>query len=347
MVKKYRQFNEGVSRETFHFTKTYRLEDMLNSNRITASVALGTASDFSINKEYPYYISLSTTRSSKIGYGASVYNGLVRLNMNGDKINNNHKTISVDYWQRPRDPKNALYSGGSGQEKLNNMSRNDELEERILLEKPFIGPLNKLVDSISVMVDKTEGIPYLIECKKIADKINIPIYFYTDINDFDYEKVEKAIDIKSLLKEGDIPKEKRELSYLRFEYKLLPFIIYKNEGLLDTIADGMVKIPVIKDLLNKKDMKDIDYKNFLTKSFKEFESTYYIFKYYSGKNFSAEKIWSDFYITDFYSALSSDIHNHKSDSDDAKIYVFDLLVKDMRKYKTKSLKDYVIKKISL
>ena len=95
-----------------------------------------------INNNKLYALSLTSSRHSDVGYAQSLpKRQLVRITMDGDSLNNNYKSKRVDYWQRPKDPKDPMYNdthSPKGDALYKQISRQDELEDRLISDKNTI-----------------------------------------------------------------------------------------------------------------------------------------------------------------------------------------------------------------
>lgn len=119
VVKQIRQqINESVLTEAlssviYHFTTINKLINISKTGKFL--LGNGNKTDSNINGDYPYYMSFTRERSSKIGYAAYINGDFnqelgkdekkvapsnaywVRLEINGDKLNNNYKGKAVNY----------------------------------------------------------------------------------------------------------------------------------------------------------------------------------------------------------------------------------------------------------
>jgi hypothetical protein len=167
----YRKLYESLSRTTFHFTQLTNLVQILRTNSLRASIAFGTKSDDKLNKGKPYFVSFSTTGNAKIGYGRSLAEsgGKVTIVFDGDALSNLGPSSPVEYWNVNKDPKKS---------KINDITRYDEHEERLFLDKPIIQNVSRYIKEIHVYVGKLDDRYFEIfnECWALATKLDI--YFY-------------------------------------------------------------------------------------------------------------------------------------------------------------------------
>ncbi len=101
---KYIKLFEDVSDIVYHFTKQERINKILETNTIFLSSVLGTDSDQKINNKYLYYLSLTSSKSTELGFAASLSDKeLVRITFNGRLLNSRFKSKRVDYWGMPKE----------------------------------------------------------------------------------------------------------------------------------------------------------------------------------------------------------------------------------------------------
>ena len=78
--------------EVYHFT--YAIDGILKSNSMNLSSSISTNADSYGSK--PFFLSLSRTGSPKLGWGKK--GRIFRIVLDGNKLNNNFKSIPLDYW---------------------------------------------------------------------------------------------------------------------------------------------------------------------------------------------------------------------------------------------------------
>jgi hypothetical protein len=181
---------EAMSDVMYHFTYAHKAINILKSNTLNLTSVHGSKADRDANHGRFYYLSLSTTRSAKDGYGKTITNSGVRLTLNGRAlVNNKHVTNKrVDYWNTTKDP-------SKGQIK-------DEMEERIISNVDSIGPANKYITMIEVINGEPNE---LWRLKELADGLNIPIYAYDNLDYYSSSIKNKAIPIHK--PEGELKDE--------------------------------------------------------------------------------------------------------------------------------------------
>lgn len=307
---KYIKLFEAVSDITYHFTNQTRIDKILETNTIYLTSVLGTDSDQKINSGYLYYLSVTSSKSTELGYGAS-FNGnqLVRITFNGRMLNSRFKSKRVDYWGMPKDPNEYISIDKFSKSHYKHISRQNEMEDRILSNNNKIENANKYIAKIEVLNGSNNT-----HTKYLADKLNIPIYFYDDKKYFDYSITKHAIKVEAVKKEDSNDEIK-----FRYNSDLVAYLIYKDAALKDKI------IAIAKEHLNterlEKLLNDIQYR-------KE-KLDYYLNN-------------TETTLNDQTRYLKSIIHNSRRDYED-KFYTIIVheFGKDMKKNNCNTIKEYL------
>jgi hypothetical protein len=159
--------SEAASPVLYHFTRDTSLSNILKTNKLFLTTSVGSRSNQFSDKNY--YISFSRTKSIKHGYGTKFTRpSSVRIKLDGNKLNQKYKTISIDYWQYPKE---KGFMGGSG----------DEMEDRIVSDNDVIDNANKYIESIDIFLPEDGISADIIENAK---KLGIKLYFYDNEKDF-------------------------------------------------------------------------------------------------------------------------------------------------------------------
>ncbi len=303
---------EGVSEITYHFTKTNKAIKILETNKINLTPAFGTPSDSSINKNKLYYLSTTSSRSSDIGYAASLSkDDLVRITLNGRALSNNYEVTRVDYWQRSKNPDSYQTPGGdnTGKGFYKQISRQDELEDRLISDENEIKPVNKYTIMIEVLNGEQEQIEYM---KQLCINLNIQFYAYDDERYFNASIKNKAINVTP----SNTPTERRESNY--YNSDIIGYLGFNNEPLKEKIFNDLEKLGVgdierLKTYVNERIEK----------------LNYYL------------RVGDDFYFKDYVTNLSNAIHNSKSSSNEIERYLSRQIGLDMKRFGVNSIKDYL------
>lgn len=270
IITNYSKFiTESISDIAYHFTNVVKVQNILKNDTFYLSNVLGSKSDYVINRNHLFF--LSTTRSKKSGY----VTGNIKIVLDGRKLNNNFKSISVDYWQYSKNPKHW-----SEQDYINALS--SEQEDRIVSNKPIIKNASKYIKAIHILIHPSFNYDSIIEKSK---ERNIPLYFYNSDKDWLNEKNQVGLD--------ELPKVKpyKETEDNYFNVELATFIVrnnkeaydeiskYVEDDVMDSIDNRLKKgefhmyIPALKSDLNnirhKQNRNDIFLLNLLTKHMKK------------------------------------------------------------------------------
>jgi len=203
LLESFNQFlEESVTDVVFHGTEFSTLLVVLKNNKFTTSVAKGISSDERDNKGRIYYF--STARSITSTYLTGLGSRAVLLKLDGRKLSQRYKSTPVDYYN-----KFDKSTGGY-----------DEMEDRIVTDKPSIDNALSYILEIHCLAkyaETTEQAQDYYKVQSIANKNNIPIYFYTDSDSFYLLNKKKALSAENAVKfiaqkQGE-PKEKEKDAY--------------------------------------------------------------------------------------------------------------------------------------
>lgn len=174
--------NEGISDICYHFTTFKAFNQMLKHNIIQATQgylgAYGKGDEK--GKDYPFYISTTSTKSFDLGYQKQ-QDLPIRLTLNGKKINHNFKTERVSYYNHKLRQSDM---------KHNNISGADEMEDRVMLKKPFIRFMDYVLEvTIDIkQINLTDNVKKsLSKVKKYLTDNNIKFMINGDENLEDHE----------------------------------------------------------------------------------------------------------------------------------------------------------------
>ena len=217
------QLNEGTNRgEVYHYT--YNIKDILQSNTINLSSSLGTSADKYSDKFF--FLSLSRTPGVNIGYGR-FHNS--RLVLDGNKLNQNFKSIPVDYWG----------------DKRGDVDRS-EYEDRIISDKPTIDNISKYIIRIEI-VDSEPKRKRNYQLLQLAKERNIPIFFYLNKNDLQRQRnpVNNQVE-ETVIDDTDTDYVPRSYKYNTDLETILSIVLYKenildNEELLKSNVEKMIE----------------------------------------------------------------------------------------------------------
>ncbi len=209
--------SEAASPVLYHFTWERSLSNILKTNKLYLTSSVGSRANEYGNK--PYYISFSRSKSIKQGYGTKFTNpGSIRIRVDGNKLNHNYKTISIDYWQYPRE---KGFMGGSG----------DEMEDRVVSDNDVIDNANKYIESIDIFLPKDGISADIIENAK---KLGIKLYFYANEKDFAAGIPKRSVEPKI----ADAKEHRIDKGYGIM--RVLGALTYKEPEIMDKVYDELV-----------------------------------------------------------------------------------------------------------
>lgn len=327
---------ESISQRAYHFT--CNAYDIIKENRLHASSAIGSLADMDRNKHRFYFVSL--TRSGIDGYNS----GTQKIVLSGEKLNQKYKGSPVDYWAWSRDTKDK-------QGTLTIMRSGMEKEDRMFLDQPFIDNIRKYIIEIHDCLGGYDGKYREVDLhksamlKSICDQCNIPIFLYLTRDDFLKEKKSARINLEDIpeyqskLAKGKTEREEQERDTREFntpereqynmESKLGSLIV------LLSFNDSEIESKIKKTLFGL-DLNDPWPERIEREAKKDHE-------YYLDDN----QLTLEFRKSDYFNSLSADIHNIRTHRDDATVFVLELIRKDMKKFKARSLSEYIEKKTGI
>ena len=233
-MKHIKHFNNYISESIatpilYHFTKIDRLDNILKNNTLNLTHNLGSKVDEYGNKIY--YMSFTRLKSTKSGYGTKFINpNSVRITFDGTKLNNNYKFLPIYYYGLKRTLD------------IMNRPNTDETEDRLVSDKDIIPNANKYIKRIDVFVDSDGVFQSIIDnCKKL----NIPIYFYDNLKDFEIGNTAKSI----------VPNINNDIEkfFYHHNYDLIGLLSFNNPTI----------IPILKDKIHDLDMVYVE--NYMNK----------------------------------------------------------------------------------
>ena len=136
---------EGLSSIVYHNTHIDNCLDILKTNRFELTTMLGTGSDKFSDKFY--YMSFS-----RVKFGGYAYtlpdNNIVTLILDGSRFNQRYKAGPVDYW-------GPEFKKAGREQSIELGMRQDENEERIFTDDPFIPNAKKYIFGIQIYCTNT------------------------------------------------------------------------------------------------------------------------------------------------------------------------------------------------
>lgn len=172
-------FNESVSTIVYHYTTHVNAFNILKNGEFRMSPTFIHPSNIEGNKSNKFFY-LSTTRSKLGHYHQSEISGVI-FKLDGDKINQRHKGSQVNYYS--------------------DLKINDEMEDRILSDKPTLSTKN-IIMSIDVLIspkhsnDTINTITYFVYV--YGKKNGIPVNVYTDPKSMNTNNIKNALSFDAI-----------------------------------------------------------------------------------------------------------------------------------------------------
>jgi hypothetical protein len=297
--------NEILSPEAYHLTNLDNLLEILETNRINLSTSLGTISDQFGNK--PFFLSVSRTKSLRLGYmgGKKMISVIV---LDGNKLNNNFKSLSVDYW-------------GSKSKTRGWSPEMIEYEDRIISDKAFIDNIKKYIIRVDILVNMpilSDGtLALLKDVLKLGNDKNIPINLYGNDKDLMLQKNKINDEILNSSTDTNFERKRKNFNTPEKKYNnLVALLLYDNK------------------YINDYDLFKTDLDNF----FKEND-----IELVPGDSFNIyDKIKSIYYNRGFIDAVGHEIHSFFTQGKSGKFRDLTIMLYDkMRKNKATTIDEYV------
>lgn len=170
--------SESAIRNLYHTTSVPKALQILKDDMFRLTFAGGTQSDEEINKKRLFFLSTARTKYGR--YAGSEYKNIhgpkAIFALNGHRIANNYKVYPIDYW--------------------NSGHKTKEDEERIVSDKPTLGPLANYVDALHLYVGGSNAnlIRAFFEMQNTLEQAGFPIWFYSEGQEaaFKAHRTEKA-----------------------------------------------------------------------------------------------------------------------------------------------------------
>lgn len=366
-IKHYDHFiTEGISNFVYHFTGLSAVIGMLQTDRMIASAAMANDADGASyygddeakdakvkrdaakavkaanwhhdadlpeveltrddeyrkynyqNRGKHFYISFQRTRNAKMGYAGSLGQG-VCITFDGRKLMTRYKGTAIDYWRRNRNL--------SFWQKPEDLNRQNELEDRLTLDEPYVKNVTKYITEIHLMV-WTGGVfrKNYLELEELCREKNIPVYFYDNEKYYSIHDKKGAKPLADMSFEDPKYQPTEDDGYnmgenyaSRILSRIVPMFIYKNPANRDLIEQtfGLDKFPNLFYYENN-------------------YNTYALNTKYPAKE-DIEKLQREFY---------SDVAEIRTAHNPYLMEMNRLLSREMRKYKAKTTYEYVTNKLA-
>ena len=322
ITEELKMLNEAVSDIVYHYTYTPNLLGILKTNKFVASTNIGSTADALKDKGRSFFFSTQRTKG-KSGY-AKNHGTDIGIVLDGRKLNQNYKGFPTDYWNWSK--KRSDYDSDSNYREA---LQSSELEDRIVTNKPYIDDASRYILEIHVLVktdnsyvDKT----ILHKIQSLATQHNLPIYFYTNINDFALQNKSKAIPLDSINIPDKLNTYDEGNRSMMYNFAEIASLILLNDN-----NKNQEKIFNLLKLTLEKENRPEAYKTFYNEI--------------RDKIKDLSRSWNTSYQDDIYRSTSATIHNHRGNPNPEFRQLLKYLGDDMRYIGTNNLKSYINKKL--
>lgn len=277
---------EGLTDVVYHFTDMLSLYNIIKTNRFYTSIAMGDERESKLSKNYYFYFSTSRGKDKRAL-------GDVRIKLDGRKLSQNYKASPMSDIER-------FKSWG-----VKPPMGKTELEDRIVLNKPYIENAMKYIIKVDILTEHFEdGVGYYKQTYDLLEKNNIPYSFYK--NEYDFYIANKPFKTYN-------PPIGTKIEHKPLEQGKFPFEP-NHYRLISIIAEGMTDSEILSKFnLNKAQLKKI-------------------------KEWQRENDYQKYSLVGIVSDLLQPLSIGR---DEVSISLLEILVKDMKKLKAKNLSEYI------
>jgi hypothetical protein len=299
--------SEGATDILYHFTYLGSVLNILKSNKISLTNAVGSKADLDVNRGKFFFMSL--TRSKSSGYKK----GDIKIVFDGKKLSSRYKIIPVDYWQWSK----KREDWNDNQSYINALS--SEQEDRLISNNAEIDNALSYIKELHIFVDLSYNkVNQYKEIVSICSQAGIGVYFYQNQKDWFLQDGRKSLTIDQVEKLSPEPDESNTDDFSspeRFDYDTASLIAYNSPENYKKITEYLG------------DQEKIEKFNTVLKT--RTENNY---------KFGA------FYFEDGLYYLKSSIHNIRANPNKNARFLLKILADDLNRLKVKDLKSYIEKK---
>lgn len=173
---------ERLSGRLYHFTSLEGLLKIIDNKWTFKLSSSDKEEEENIRHSKKYFISFTRQKDYRIGFPAAVYNSVynsivVRIEFNGDLLNNNFEGYAVDYF---KGAKHNYFK----QKVVNKVQWDNESEDRLFSDKPIIEGIDKYITRIDILcLDEEDFEEWSNELSLLLSKSD-RIYIYNNGKDF-------------------------------------------------------------------------------------------------------------------------------------------------------------------
>lgn len=173
---------ERLSGRLYHFTSLEALLEIIDNNWLFKLSTSDNEEEENIRHSKKYFISFTRQKDYRIGFPAAVYNSaydsiIVRIEFNGDLLNDNFEGYAVDYF---KGAKHNYFK----EKIVDKVQWDNESEDRLFSNKPIIEGIDKYITRIDILcLDKEDFEEWASELSLLLRKSD-GICIYNNGNDF-------------------------------------------------------------------------------------------------------------------------------------------------------------------
>ena len=176
---------ERMSSKVYHYTSIYNVLKISEEDTIYLQSALGGTANNTNNGKL-FYLSTTRTKYQGFGYSSKFTNNSARIELDGDKLNNDFSGKPYSYWS-PEMGKYGYLKSNLGLTKDKQEHIRDEAEDRLFSNKSSIEPAHKYIKRIDIIMtdinDKTDE-NYLNISNLLIGRYRSLVFVYDNLNDF-------------------------------------------------------------------------------------------------------------------------------------------------------------------
>lgn len=176
---------ESVSKIVYHFTSVGSCLKIVKNNTIFLQSSMAGDADNMGSKEL-FYLSTTRQRNVNFGYSYKFKDGGARIELDGDKFNNNFRGKPIDYWGDSMG-KQSYYRKGNSDFSSKQHHIDAESEDRIFSRNQAIYNASDYIRRIDIICDNKNDLQtdYVIHILYNAGRnFYNKIFVYDNINDF-------------------------------------------------------------------------------------------------------------------------------------------------------------------
>lgn len=182
--------NESASSKIYHFTSIHNALKIAEEDTIYLQSSLASQSDKSYSSRKLFYLSTTRTRFQAFGYSGGFSDNSVRIELDGDKLNETLSAKPYNYWGETMGKWHYMKDDGFGLTRNKQRHPNDEAEDRLYSSIPSIQGAHNFIKRIDVIISDTSDKNYsnYIQAKNLlSTKFSQRIFIYDNLKDFNYQ----------------------------------------------------------------------------------------------------------------------------------------------------------------